>query len=102
MDANVLIAHSDKIQFGDGKKMVLDMINAAEGEVFTREEVQKALPSYMPSSVAQYLETLNRKGEIGNVKFEKKTYYGNKKIIEKITAKAKKTQKKKFNVNGKK
>jgi hypothetical protein len=93
--ASILMAQIEKVQFGGGKKEILDLLNESEEEVFSREEIRNTLSNYKPLTIGQYLEELRRKDEIESVKFRGRAYYGNKKIIAKIKAKLKEERGKK-------
>ena len=84
-----IIANIGKVRITGAKQMVLEYITARKDEVFTREELAKALPSAAPRTIDQYAQQLVRGREIDKIKFDKKTYYGNKEAIEKIKKAAK-------------
>jgi hypothetical protein len=55
-----------------------------KNEIFTREELDKVLPDIAQRTIDHYAQQLIREGKIDKIKFNRKTYYGNKEIIKKI------------------
>jgi Fe2+ or Zn2+ uptake regulation protein len=84
-----IIANIGKVRITGAKQIVLEYITARKDEVFTREELAKALPNIAPRTIDQYAQQLVREGKIDKIKFDRKTYYGDKEAIKKIKDAAK-------------
>ena len=75
--------------------MVLGLLKSTDEEVFSRKDIHERIPNYKPRSLNQYVEALARDGEIGKVRFRRRIYFGNKKLIAEIKAESEEIKKSK-------
>ena len=82
--AEELMANIGDVRIGTTGHTLLEYVKNSEDEVFTREELLEVVPDVKQRTVDHYAQQLVRNELIGKVRFNGKTYYGNKEIIDKI------------------
>ena len=87
MKASVVIEDFGGVQAASGKTEIVNLLDAAEDEIFGREEIHAEIPNYTASSLNQYLQDLARDGKIGKIRYKKRIYFGCLETIKKIKAK---------------
>ena len=82
--AEELIENIGDVRIGTTGHTILEHVKNNKDEVFTREELLEVVPDVKQRTVDHYAQRLVRDELIGKVRFNGKTYYGNKEIIDKI------------------